>query len=311
MSGTVKDPSASGQLAALAFSIVLGAAAAGALRNLVEQRRPGLALINIAGAIQAGEGPMRPFGAMGTYSGRIVKWLQKAQRDPFIRAVVMRINSPGGEVTASDEIHNEILRTRQKHNKKVVASFGGLAASGGYYVASACDRIVSNKNTLTGSIGVLSIVPNLEELLQKVGVRANVFKSGALKDASLGIYPMSDEAKKVWQSMIDEAYQQFVDVVAQGRQMAADRVRELADGRVYTGKQAKELGLVDEFGDLPEAIDLAARMAEIPLPPRVAEYRMPRFLPLVMGSLFSPYELSIEGFLGLQRFPTLQYLYLG
>jgi len=270
-----------------------------------------VAVINITGPIQGGEGPMRPFGAMGAYSGRITKWLQKAQKDPMARAVVLRVNSPGGEVTASDEIHNEILRTRRVYDKRVVASFGGLAASGGYYLASACDKIVSNKNTLTGSIGVLSIVPNLEELMNKVGVRANVFKSGALKDASLGLYPMSDEAKKVWQSMVDEAYQQFVDVVGQGRQIPEERVKELADGRVYTGKQAKELGLIDEFGDLQEAIDLAARMAELPLPPRVVEYRMPRFLPMLMGSFSNPYELSIESFLGLQRFPTLQYLYLG
>src|SRR3990172_11788323 len=98
------------------------------------------------------------------------------------RAVVLRVNSPGGEVTASDEIHNEILRARRVYGKVTVASFGGLAASGGYYLASACDKIVSNKNTLTGSIGVLSIDPNLEQLLEKVGVKANVFKSGALKD---------------------------------------------------------------------------------------------------------------------------------
>ncbi|MDP2726410.1 MAG: signal peptide peptidase SppA [Dehalococcoidia bacterium] len=277
----------------------------------MEQRKPAIAVINIAGTIQGGEGPTRPLGAMGAYSGRIIKWLQKAQKDPLIMAVVMRVNSPGGEVTASDEIYNEILRTRQTYGKKVVASFGSLAASGGYYLASACDRIVSNKNTLTGSIGVLSVVPNLEELLSKIGVKANIFKSGALKDASLGIYPMSDEAKKVWQSMIDEAYQQFVGVVAEGRQIAVERVRELADGRVYTGKQAKELGLVDEFGDLPEAISLAAKLAELPLPPRVVEYHMPRFLPILMGSMANPYELSIESFLGLQRFPTLQYLYLG
>jgi len=311
VSGTSASPSASGQLAGLAFSIAMGAAAAGILKSLLEQRKPAVAVINIAGPIQGGEGPARPFGAMGAYSGRIVRWLQKAQKDPMARAVVLRVNSPGGEVTASDEIHNEVLRTRQDYGKRVVASFGGLAASGAYYLASACDRIVSNKNTLTGSIGVLSIVPNLEQLLEKVGVKANVFKSGALKDASLGLFPMSDEAKKVWQSMVDEAYQQFVGIVAQGRQIPAEKVRELADGRVYTGKQAKELGLVDEFGDLKEAVDLAATLAELPLPPRVVEYRMPRFLPILMGGLASPYQLSIEGFLGLQRFPTLQYLYLG
>lgn len=311
MSRTTGSPSVSGQLTGLALSIAVGATAAGILKTLLQQNRPGVALINVAGAIQGGEGPARPFGAMGAYSGRIIKWLQKAQKDPMIRAVVVRVNSPGGEVTASDEIHNEILRTRNNFGKRVVASFGGLAASGGYYLASACDRIVSNKNTLTGSIGVLSIVPNLEELLNKVGVRANVFKSGALKDASLGLFPMSDEAKQVWQAMIDEAFQQFVTVVAEGRDLPAERVRELADGRIYTGRQAKDLGLVDEFGDLPEAIDIAAKMADLPLPPRVVEYRMPRFLPMLMSGFSSPYELSIEGFLGLQRFPTLQYLYLG
>lgn len=311
MPGISPNRSSAAKLAGLAFSIALSATAAGILRNLVEQRKPAVAVINVAGPIQGGDGPARPFGATGAYSGRIVRWLQKAQKDPMATAVVMRVNSPGGEVTASDEIYNEIIRTRRVYGKKVVASFGGLAASGGYYLASACDRIIANKNTLTGSIGVLSVVPNLEELLQKVGVRANVFKSGVMKDASLGLYPMTDEAKQVWQAMVDEAYQQFVDVVAEGRQIPEDRVREIADGRVYTGKQAKGLGLVDGFGDLSEAIDEAAKMSDIPLPPRVIEYRAPRLLPMLMGSFSAPFEISIESFLGLQRFPTLQYLYLG
>lgn len=301
----------SGQMTGIAVSIAAGVTAAGVVRNLLQQNRPGVAVINVTGTIQGGDGPSRPLAAGGAFSGRIIKWLQKAQKDAMVRAVVMRVNSPGGEVTASDEIFNEILRTRNDFDKTVVASFGGLAASGGYYLASACDRIVSNRNTLTGSIGVLSVVPNLEELLQKLGVRANVFKSGALKDASMGIAPMSDEAKKVWQAMIDEAYQQFVNIVAEGRNIPVDKVRELADGRIYTGKQAKDLGLVDEFGDLPEAVNLAAKMADVPLPPRVIEYRMPRFLPMLMGNMSAGYELSLESFLGLQRFPTLQYLYRG
>jgi protease-4 len=301
----------SSQLAGMAVSIAMGAVAVNLLRSLAEQKREAVAVVNVAGVIQGGEGPVRPLGAMGAFSGRITKWLQKAQKDPFIRAVVVRINSPGGEVTASDEIHNEILRTRETYGKPVVASFGGLAASGAYYLAAACDRIIANRNSLTGSIGVLSIVPNLEELLQKIGVKTNIFKSGSLKDAGLGLYPMSEEAKKVWQGMIDDAYRQFIQVVARGRRMGVQKVRRLADGRVYTGKQAKENGLVDEFGDLPEAIQVAAKLGEIEGMPRVVEYRMPRFLPFLMGGLGTPYELSLEQFLGLQRFPTLQYLYLG
>lgn len=312
MSEFTKTPSTSAQLGGLAVTAITAVTAAGMVRNLLEQSKPAVAVIHVAGTIQGGEGPTRPVGAAGgAYSGRISKWLQKAQKDRMVRAIVMRVNSPGGEVTASDEIHNEILRTRNVYGKKVIASFGSLAASGGYYLASACDRILANKNTLTGSIGVLSIVPNMEDLLSKVGVKANVFKSGALKDASLGIQPMSEEAKGVWQSMVDEAYQQFVNVVAQGRDLPEDRVREIADGRIYTGKQAKDLGLVDEFGDLREAIDMAAKMADVPLPPRVVEYKMPRFLPMLMGSFMSPYEISIESLLGLQRSPTLQYLYMG
>jgi protease-4 len=211
-------------------------------------------------------------------------------------------------VVASDEIYQKMLEVE----KPIVASMGELAASGGYYISAPADVIMANPATLTGSIGVIAQMTNVEELMEKVGVDVIVIKSGIYKDEGSPFREMTEEEKAIWQAIIDEAYDQFVAIVAEGRDLSEEKVREVADGRVYTGKQAMELGLVDELGNLPEAIDRAAEMGGIEGEPRLVEYhRPPTLLETFFGSLASfvqPFDLA--RLLDLEGRPSLQYLYV-
>jgi protease-4 len=198
--------------------------------------------------------------------------LERIAEDDTVQAVVLRINSPGGSAAASQELHQLIQQIR-KTGKKVVASFGDIAASGGYYVGVAADRIVAQPATITGSIGVITTVPNLEELYAKIGYKEQVFKSGAHKDMLSPARPVTEEEKRIIQGIINETYKQFLEAVAKGRNMPLEEVQKLADGRIFTGSQAKELGLVDQLGGLQEAVALAAKLAGIKGKPRVVYYR--------------------------------------
>ncbi len=200
--------------------------------------------------------------------------LKRFKEAPWIKAIVVRIDSPGGAVAPTQEIFEEILKTKKK--KPLIASMGGVATSGGYYIASACDKIVSNPGTLTGSIGVIMQLSNLEELMKKVGVKGYNVKSGVNKDIGSPFQPLSAEGREILQSLVDNVHSQFVTAVAKGRGMDEVQVRKLADGRVYSGAQAKELGLVDEFGTLEDAIDLAARRVGMETPPAVYYSRTER-----------------------------------
>jgi protease IV len=184
-----------------------------------------------------------------------------------VRAVVVRIDSPGGAVAPTQEIFEEIQRSKKQ--KPFIASMGGMATSGGYYIAAACDKIVANPGTLTGSIGVIMQLSNVEELMKKIGVKGINVKSGANKDIGSPFQPLSPEGKQILQSLVDNVHSQFVAAVAKGRGMDEAQVRRLADGRVYSGAQAKELGLIDQFGTLEEAIELAARRVGIEAEPAV------------------------------------------
>jgi len=181
--------------------------------------------------------------------------LAALRKDSQVVAVVVRIDSPGGGVAPSQEIAEEIGRLREA--KPVVASLGNVAASGGYYVAAATNLIVAAPGTLTGSIGVIMEFRHLEALAEKIGVGENVVKSGPYKDIGSPLRPMTGGERTLLQGMVDDVYQQFVDAVASGRGLDAARVRELADGRLYSGAQAKAVGLVDELGGLTTAIRLA------------------------------------------------------
>jgi len=187
----------------------------------------------------------------------VLSELKRFKEAPWVKAIVVRIDSPGGAVAPTQEIFDELQKTRK--NKPLIASMGGMATSGGYYIATACEKIVANPGTLTGSIGVIMQLNNVEELMKKIGVKGYNIKSGANKDIGSPFQPLSPEGREILQSLVDNVYSQFVSAVAKGRGMNEAQVRKLADGRVYSGAQAKELGLVDQFGTLDDAIEFAAK----------------------------------------------------
>jgi protease-4 len=186
----------------------------------------------------------------------VVEALKTFEESPSVKAVVVRIESPGGGVAPSQEIYAAIRRLRD--TKPVVASMGGLAASGGYYIASACDTILANPGTITGSIGVIMEGGNVQGLLQKLGIEPQVVKAGTYKDMGSPVRPMTDAERALLQEMIDSVHTQFITAVAAGRNMDKDQVRALADGRIYSGEQAKVAGLVDALGGHQAAFATAA-----------------------------------------------------
>jgi protease-4 len=196
-----------------------------------------------------------------TESRTVIKQLDRFQDDPSIKAIVLRVNSPGGAVGPSQEIMQEVLKVRKK--KRVVASMGTLAASGGYYVACAADLIMANPGTTTGSIGVIMQFANVEQLTKKLGIDLFALKAGRYKDVGSPFRPMTPEDKVYLQHLIDNVYQQFVRDVAKNRKIPLAKMKELAEGRIYTGEEAKQVGLVDALGNLQDAIDKAGRLGGI------------------------------------------------
>jgi protease-4 len=291
-------------IGACAGIVILVALATGGEMGLGEA----VAIVRVEGVILSGSPPVSPFEGGGAYSDQIVEHLEQAQEDASVKAILLRVNSPGGSVVASDEIYQKMLEVE----KPIVVSMGELAASGGYYVSAPADVIMANPATLTGSIGVITEITNLEELMEKIGVEVVVIKSGIHKDEGSPFREMTEEEKAIWQAIIDEAYGQFVAIVAEGRDLPEEEVREIADGRIYTGKQAIELGLVDELGNLPEAIDRAAELGGIEGEPRLVEYhRPPTLFETFFGSLVSPFQpFDMARLLDLEGRPSLQYLYL-
>jgi len=219
--------------------------------------------------------------------------LEKFQRSQTIKAVVLRINSPGGGVAPAQEIYEELNKTRSQHKKPIVASMGSLAASGGYYIACASDRIFANPGSITGSIGVIMQLANISRLLEKVGVKATVIKSGEHKDMGSMTKDISPGDQKIFQEVLDDVHDQFVEAVVKGRKLDKGKVAEIADGRIFTGRQAVGLGLVDELGDLSDAINCAAQLAGIKGRPKIVEERKRRFSLLdILGSRIFPFSPS-------------------
>ncbi|HEX2499889.1 MAG TPA: signal peptide peptidase SppA [Methylomirabilota bacterium] len=206
---------------------------------------------------------------------RVREELEKAEGDAQVRAVVLRINSPGGTVTASDILYHEIMRFKERRKVPVVASILDVGASGGYYVALAADRILAHPTTVTGSIGVLMLTVNAGGLLEKIGVSASYVKSGEFKDMGSPFRSLRPEERTLFQDLIDRFYGRFVELVARSRKLDEARVRAFADGRIYTANQALDLGLIDQIGYLEDAIT-AARSAAGLGEASVVTYHRPR-----------------------------------
>jgi len=202
-----------------------------------------------------------------TQSFPVIDEIHHHLADDAVKAIILRIDSPGGGVGPSQEIYREVLKAKQK--KKIVTSMGAVAASGGYYVACASDLIVANPGTITGSIGVIMQFSNFEELLKKIGIKGVVLKSGEHKDIGSPFREMTPEEKKIMQETLDNVHQQFIRAVAEGRNLDPAKVLPIADGRIMTGEQAKQLGLVDKMGNLDDAIEEAAKLVGIEGRPHV------------------------------------------
>ncbi|MFP4128814.1 MAG: signal peptide peptidase SppA [Desulfonatronovibrio sp.] len=196
-----------------------------------------------------------------TDSREVVDWINKLEEDDSIKAVIVRIDSPGGVVGPSQEIFSAVKKLGQ--SRPVVASMGAVATSGGYYVASAAHKIVSNPGTLTASIGVKANLTSMQELMQKIGIEDQTVYSGKYKDAGTMTRPLTDEERAYFQELMDDMHEQFIQDVAQGRNMSFEEMARLADGRAMTGRQALEAGLVDVMGGMNQAVDTAREMADL------------------------------------------------
>ncbi len=213
-----------------------------------------------------------------------VKQIIKYREDDSVRAIVLRIESPGGAVAPTQEIFDELRKTRDD-GKVIVASMGSIAASGGYYIACAADSIMANPGTITGSIGVITVVPHAEGLLDKVGIGWQVVKSGPHKDIGSVSRGMTEMEFGILQSVVDDVYDQFVEAVTRYRPLSREEVVGLADGRIYTGNQALPLQLVDRLGTYQDAIALAGKMAGLPEKPNVIRQRPKTFFDMLMENM--------------------------
>lgn len=280
------------------------------LSNVRASTKEGIGWINIRGAITTASGPSSPFERRTENFAQRIKKLAERKN---VKAIVLDINSPGGTVGACQEIYDTILEVKEKHKKPVIALFRDMSASGGYYIAAACDYIIAQPGTMTGSIGVILQTGDYVSLLEKIGVKFNVIKSGKFKDMGSGSRSMTAEEKALLQDLIDDTYKQFFDAVKAGRKnIPEDKLKTLTDGRLFTGRQAFENGLVDALGGTDKAIEEAKKLGNISAENPAIVTGNTR-----MGSLFSLLEAtaaktspaaSIKEELGIQ--PGLSYLWV-
>ena len=209
-----------------------------------------------------------------TSSEDVVRQIKKYRDDKSIKGILLRVESPGGAVVPSQEMYEEVKKTRE--TKPVVVSMGSLAASGGYYVSCGATRLVANRGTLTGSIGVIGEFLQLQEAMIKLGIGMKTIKSGKLKDAGSSTKKMSEEAEKYFQSLMDDVHEQFITVVERERRLKHSEAVEIADGRVFTGEQAVKMGLVDTLGTFEEAVKIAAELSGIDGEPSIVKEREKR-----------------------------------
>ncbi len=240
-----------------------------------------VAVVRVHGSISmADSGGVFPEAS--TTPQKVKEMLDKAERDGSVKAILVDINSPGGSVVASEEISRDI----KSASKPTVCWLGEIAASGGYYVASACDYIVADRATITGSLGVISVFPEYSKLLEKIGVNMTVIKAGEFKDFSTGFRPMTEEEMEMMEEVVEETYEFFIADIAQNRNLSMEYIKSIAGGQVYTGKRALELGLVDEVDNRGRAIEKAGELGNIEGEPDVVEYRKGTFLKEFVGAAF-------------------------
>ena len=278
---------------AIIISVCVLALLAAILIPIILLSRPAagkIVVIPLSGTITTGDSSL--FSSSTITPGLVREYLTKAEKDPAVTAIVFRIESPGGEIEPCQEILLEIERV--KETMPIVVSMGGTAASGGYYISTQADKIVALPTTQTGSIGVISQLINVEGLLEKLGIQIETFKGGKYKDMYWGFRELTPEEEEIMQEMIDEYYEQFIDVVAEGRGLSKDDVRDLATGQLYSGTEAKELGLVDELGDLNTAINLAAELAGIEAP-KVEYYKQSGLIWRLLSGLTNAIQARLSG----------------
>ncbi|MEN6474917.1 MAG: signal peptide peptidase SppA [Syntrophaceae bacterium] len=235
--------------------IILIILAVWGVKTYRELQKPAIGLIKVEGGI--------------TSSLDSLETIKKYEDDESIKAVLVRIDSPGGIVGPSQEIYQRLLKLKGK--KPIIVSMGALGASGAYYIACAADTIYALPGTLTGSIGVMMEFVDLSEGIAKLGIKAGSITSGSLKDAGSPFRPMTEAERAYFQDVIDDSHDQFVEAVAKGRRLPLDKVRELANGRIYTGRQAQKLGLIDRLGGYDQALEEAKRLAGITGEPRIVQ----------------------------------------
>lgn len=281
--------------------------------NILEQGDASgkIAVIHLDGVIQSGTSGGLLGG--GYDHDLLLEQLDHAAEDPQVHGVILRVNTPGGGVVESDEIHDKVVELQEEYGKPVYASMGSMAASGGYYVSAPAEKIMANPQTLTGSLGVIMQSINVSELAEEWGIRSEVIKSGEFKDIMSSTREMTDNEREILQELVDDAYEQFVDVIENGRDFNREEVYNLADGRIYTGSQALEVGLIDGLGHLDDTIDeLMEDMGRGNV--TVVEYKAGFGFPALLGStlqeMVSNQQLTeVKGWLQQNQGPQLMYLY--
>jgi protease-4 len=267
-----------------------------------------VAVIRVSGEIVA-EGQQGPFGGGPASAADLVSQLRQAQEDEAVKAVIVHLNTPGGSVVGSDSVLRAVEELSEA-GKPVVASMGEIAASGGYYIAAGADRIVADPATLTGSIGVIMVLMNFEDAAGKLGIEPIVIKAGRHKDMGSPFRDLSGEERRMFEDLLEESHERFIGIVAEGRNLDGDELEDVTDGRIMSGLQAEERGLVDVLGGFSAAIDEAKALAELDDALVVEYHPQLTFAGALLGirNAISPVE-QVKSSLGITG-PRLAYLYL-
>jgi protease-4 len=272
-------------------------------------------IIPVKGVITA-QSSMKLFQETQSMVEAVTQQLDQARDDNDVKAVILEINSPGGGITASDIIYKEILEFKEETNKKIIVSMQDVAASGAYYISAAADKIISHPTTVTGSIGVIMPLINIADLAEKYGIKDTSVKSGDMKNIGSPLKKMSEGERKVLRDIVDEMYTRFLNIIADGRNMKIEDVRKLSDGRIYTGKQALENGLVDQLGYMDDAITLAKEISGLKEAKIIKYKKMFNLAEIFAGSMDNLFgnrtiRIGINATTTDSDFPRFMYLWTG